>query len=141
MHSASDVSPSRLSALLPLRLVVGAGFMVHGLAKLSRGPAGFGRLLHLLGVPAPVATAWLVTLLEVFGGLAIVLGVAVTLVSIPLICTLLVAIVKVHFRYGFSAVNTIGLTPSGPVFGPPGYEVAVLYIAALVALARRPKGQ
>ena len=33
-----------------------------------------------------------------------------------------------------------GLTERNAVmFGPPGYEVALLYIAALVALARRPK--
>jgi putative oxidoreductase len=32
-------------------------------------------------------------------------------------------------------VNTIGLTPEGPVFGPPGYEINLLYIGALLALA------
>jgi putative oxidoreductase len=47
---------------------------------------------------------------------------------------MLVALVTIHWRYGFSAINTIGLTPSGPVFGPPGYEVNLLYIAGLLAL-------
>jgi putative oxidoreductase len=42
-------------------------------------------------------------------------------------------IVQIH--YGFSSVNTIGLTPSGPLFGPPGYEINRLYMAALIALA------
>jgi putative oxidoreductase len=37
-------------------------------------------------------------------------------------------------HYGFSAVNTIGLTAAGPVFGPPGYEINLLYLGALVAL-------
>ena len=37
-------------------------------------------------------------------------------------------------KYGFSAVNTIGLTPEGPQLGPPGYEINLLYIAGLVAL-------
>jgi putative oxidoreductase len=32
-------------------------------------------------------------------------------------------------------VNTIGLTSNGPVFGPPGYEINMLYIAALIALS------
>ena len=36
-------------ALLPLRLVIGLGFLVHGMAKWSRGPAAFGRLLEYLG--------------------------------------------------------------------------------------------
>ena len=40
----------------------------------------------------------------------------------------------VQLRYGFSSVNTVGLTPSGPLFGPPGYEINLLYIAALIAL-------
>jgi len=34
----------------------------------------------------------------------------------------------------YEAVNTIGLTSSGPIFGPPGYEVNLLYIGALLAL-------
>jgi putative oxidoreductase len=121
--------------LLPLRLVMGAGFLAHGLAKLSRGPAKFGLLLHQAGVPFPVPTAWLVTALEILGGLALIVGLLVTLVSIPLIVSMLVAIVTVQGHYGFSAVNTIGLTPTGPVFGPPGYEINLLYIAGLLALA------
>ena len=40
-------------ALLPLRLVVGYGFIAHGAAKWSRGPENFGNLLHLVGVPFP----------------------------------------------------------------------------------------
>jgi hypothetical protein len=42
--------------------------------------------------------------------------------------------VYVNIKYGFSAVNTIGITPEGPQLGPPGYEVNLLYIAGLVAL-------
>ena len=121
--------------LLPLRVVVGSGFIVHGLAKWSRGPANFGKLLHVLGVPAPVPTAWLVTLLEIFGGAAILAGVFVALVSIPLIVSMLVAMFTVHWRFGFSSINTIGLTSSGPLFGPPGYEIDLLYIASLIVLA------
>ena len=47
---------------------------------------------------------------------------------------MLVAMFKVHLRYGFSSIKTIGLGADGPVFGPPGYEVNLLYIAGLVAL-------
>jgi putative oxidoreductase len=120
--------------LVPLRLVIGAGFMAHGWAKWSRGPASFGNLLHQIGVPLPALTAWAVTLLEVFGGLAILVGAFVVIASVPLILNMLVAMFTVQLRYGFSSVNTIGLTPSGPVFGPPGYEINLLYIAGLLAL-------
>jgi putative oxidoreductase len=122
-------------ALVPLRLIVGFGFISHGLAKWNRGPANFGKLLHVLGVPYPVPTAWMVTMLELFGGLAILVGVLTALVSIPLIVSMLVATFTVHLRFGFSSINTIGLTAAGPVFGPPGYEIDLLYAASLVALA------
>jgi len=121
--------------LIPLRLVIGYGFMAHGWAKLNRGPEGFGKLLHQIGVPLPELTAWMVTLLELLGGLAILAGALVAIVSIPLILSMLVAMFTVHLRYGFSSVNTIGLTDAGPVFGPPGYEMNLLYIAGLLALA------
>ena len=120
--------------LLPLRLIVGCGFIAHGTAKWSRGPANFGKLLQQIGVPLPTTTAWIVTLLEVFGGLAILAGVFVAIASVPLILSMLVAMFTVQLRYGFSSVNTIGLTTSGPIFGPPGYEINLLYVAALLAL-------
>ena len=131
------LSPSlpRGWTLLPIRLAVGVGFLMHGLAKYSRGPEKFAKLLRYVGTPLPIPTAWAVTMLELFGGLAIIVGALVTLVALPLIVTMLVATLSIHVHYGFSSVNTIGVTPAGPVFGPPGYEINVLYIAALVVLA------
>jgi putative oxidoreductase len=122
-------------ALLPLRLLVGYGFLAHGAAKWARGPENFGKLLEQIGLPLPTATAWMVTLVEVFGGLAILLGAFVAIASIPLMVTMLVAMFTVQLRYGFSSVRTVGLTASGPVFGPPGYEINLLYVAALLTLA------
>ena len=121
-------------ALLALRLVVGYGFIAHGMAKWTRGPAKFARLLDVIGVPFPLPNAWLVTFVEVFGGLAILVGAFVAIASIPLIVSMLVAMFTLQLRYGFSSVNTIGLTPSGPIFGPPGYEINLLYISALLTL-------
>lgn len=121
-------------APLPLRLIIGFGFMAHGWAKLSRGPAGFAKLLDQIGAPLPEATAWVSTLVELLGGLAIFVGAFVEVVSIPLIIMMLVAMFTVHLENGFSSINTIGLTADGPKFGPPGYEVNLLYIAGLVSL-------
>ena len=121
--------------LLALRLVVGYGFLAHGLAKAAKGPAGFARLLHVIGVPFPVVTAWAVMLLEIFGGIALLLGLFIALASVPLIASMIVAMFTIHWRNGFSAINTIGLTPTGPVFGPPGYEINLLYVTALLVLA------
>ena len=119
---------------LPLRLIIGIGFMAHGWAKLSRGPSGFAGLLTQIGAPLPEATAWVSTFVELLGGLAIFVGAFVEVVSVPLIVMMLVAMFTVHLKYGFSSINTIGLTPNGPQFGPPGYEVNLLYIAGLLAL-------
>ena len=74
------------------------------------------------------------TLLEIFGGLALLIGAFVTIVSVPLILSMLGAMFTVNIKYGFSAVNTIGLTHEGPKLGPPGYEINLLYIACLVVL-------
>ena len=119
---------------LPLRLVIGFGFMAHGWAKLSRGPSGFAKLLTQIGAPLPETTAWVSTFVELLGGLAIFVGAFVEVVSVPLIVMMLVAMFTVHLKYGFSSINTIGLTQDGPRFGPPGYEVNLLYIAGLLSL-------
>ena len=118
-----------------LRLVMGYGYMVHGWAKLNHGnPAGFEKLITQIGAPFPHVTAWIVPCIELGGGFALILGAFTAVTAVPLICTMLVAIFTVHFKYGFSSIKTIGLTPDGPIFGPPGYEVALLYIAGLVTL-------
>jgi putative oxidoreductase len=121
--------------LLPLRVVIGYGFLAHGLAKWARGPAGFAAMLHQLGVPLPYPAAWVVTLVEVAGGIAILAGLWVAVASVPLAASMLVAMFTIHIHFGFSAVNTIGLTPAGPLFGPPGYEINLLYLAGLGVLA------
>jgi len=124
----------RQLAPLFLRLAIGFGFMAHGWAKLSRGPEGFARLLTQLHVPFPHIMAWISTLTEILGGFAIFSGIFVSVAAIPLICTMLVAMFSIHIHYGYSSVKTIGLTPQGPLFGPPGYEINLLYISGLIAL-------
>ncbi len=119
---------------IPLRLIVGFGFMQHGFAKLSKGVDAFVAILQAMGVPAPHVMAWLVILTELLGGFAVFVGALVALVSIPMIAVLLVAIFTVHLPYGFSSIKLRAITPDGAVFGPPGYECDLLYIACLVAL-------
>jgi putative oxidoreductase len=115
-------------------LIVGFGFMQHGLAKLSRGSEAQAVILHALGVPAPHLMAWVNILTELLGGLAVFVGAFVTLASIPLAILLLVAIFTVHLPNGFLTVKLIAVTPTGAQFGPVGYEMNLLYLACLVAL-------
>jgi len=121
-------------APIPLRLIVGFGFMEHGFAKLSKGPDAFAAILHALAVPAPHFMAWLTILIELLGGLAILLGAFVSLVSLPMAALLLVAIFTVHLPYGFSSIKLMAVTAAGAQFGPVGYECNLLYLACLAAL-------
>jgi putative oxidoreductase len=121
-------------APIPLRLIVGFGFMEHGVAKLSKGPDAFAAILHALAVPAPHLTAWFTILTELLGGLAILLGAFVSLVSLPMAVLLLVAIFTVHLPYGFSSIKLMAVTATGAQFGPPGYECDLLYLACVAAL-------
>jgi putative oxidoreductase len=121
--------------LLPLRLLVGYGFVAHGYAKLARGPATFANILAAIGVPHPVPIAWVTTLCELLGGVALMLGAAVALLSVPLVIVMLTALFSVHLRYGFSSIRLKAFGPSGAEFGPVGYELNLLYIAGLIVLA------
>jgi len=128
--------PPRISewAPIPLRLIVGLGFMAHGFAKLSKGPDSFAAVLHALAVPAPHIMSWVTILTELLGGFAVLLGAFVPLVSLPMAVILLVAMFTVHLRYGFSSIKLMAVTAGGPQFGPPGYECDLLYLACLAAL-------
>jgi len=121
-------------APVPLRLIVGFGFIEHGFAKLARGPEVFAGILHAIGVPAPHVMAWATILTEVLGGLAVILGAFVALAALPLAALLVVATVTVHLPYGFSSIKLLSVTAAGAQFGPPGYELNLLYLAGLTAL-------
>jgi putative oxidoreductase len=120
--------------LLPLRLIVGFGFMEHGLAKLAKGPDVFANILQAMGVPGAHFMAWSTILVEILGGLAVILGVFVALASLPMAAVLLVAMFTVHLPYGCSSIKLEAVTAAGPQFGPPGYEVDLLYLACLAVL-------
>src|SRR5215470_12508623 len=126
--------PVAVWAPIPLRLIVGYGFMEHGFAKLSKGPENFAAILHAIGVPAPHFMAWLTILTELIGGLAVLLGAFVSLISLPLAALLLVAIFTVHLPYGFSSIKLLSVTAGRAQFGPPGYECDLLYLACLAVL-------
>jgi putative oxidoreductase len=121
-------------APIPLRLIVGYGFIEHGVAKLSRGPEVFVAILQAIGVPAPHFMAWFTILTELIGGLAVLLGAFVPFVSVPMAGLLFTAVLTVHLPYGFSSIKLLSVTSGRAQFGPPGYELDLLYIACLAAL-------
>ncbi len=117
-----------------LRLIVGYGFLMHGYAKLARGPESFAGVLTTLGVPMPFVLAWLTTLVELIGGFAVLVGAFVPIAAVPMAIVLLTALFTVHLPYGFFSVKLVEVNQSGIRFGTVGYEIILLYLAGLGAL-------
>jgi putative oxidoreductase len=119
---------------IPIRLIVGYGFMAHGYAKLARGPEKFAHILDSLGMPVPDFLAWTTVIVELVGGLAVTIGAFVPLAVVPMVAVLLVAIFTVHLPNGFSSIKLQSVDAAGAHFGQPGYETDLLYLAGLMAL-------
>ena len=119
---------------VPLRLIVGYGFMAHGYAKIARGPGVFAAILDGIGVPAPHLMSWVTIAVELAGGLAVLIGAFVVWASAPMAAVLVVAALTVHLPNGFSSIKLVAVTAAGAQFGQPGYEADLLYLACLAAL-------
>ena len=92
--------------LLTLRLGLATVFMYHGSQKLfgafgGPGLEGFTGYLTQLGIPFASLNAVLAASTEFFGGVALLVGLFVPLVSIPMVFTMLVAAFSAH--QGFNA--------------------------------------
>jgi putative oxidoreductase len=106
--------------LLLVRLVFGAGILVHGWGKIQRPFSWMGP-----EAPVPGILQALAALSEFGGGLALILGLLTPLAMFGLACTMLVAILMVH-------------VPAGDAFvargGGRSYEMAALYLAVSVMM-------
>jgi len=116
-------------AALPLRLILGGSMAAHGITKFTGGIENATGFFESVGIPAPGLMAPLVAVLETVGGLALIAGAFVPIVSLVLIAVMLGAMFSVHWANGFFFMNQ-----------PPGYEVNLLYIAGLAALAMMGAG-
>jgi putative oxidoreductase len=119
---------------IPLRLIVGFGFIQHGYAKLARGPEDFIGVLHQMGLPSSFLLGWLTIIVELVGGLMILVGALIPLAALPMMILLFVAIITVHLPNGFSSIKLRSFDAAGAHFGQPGYETDLLYLASLLAL-------
>jgi putative oxidoreductase len=99
--------------LLILRFELAAIFWSHGWPKLNpksamKGPVGFSGYLQQMKVPAPLAAAWAVALLETLGSVLLVLGLLVRPIGLLLAIDMLVAIVLARKGAKFSSPEGIG---------------------------------
>ncbi len=115
---------------LLLRLLLGGLFMAHGAQKLgiidSGGVAGVAAYFKSLGITPPILWAWVVTLTEFFGGIAIFFGLLTRAACGLVIVDMAVAIVRAHWAFGFDV-------------GKGGFELALSFaVMALVLLMLGP---
>ena len=116
-----------------LRLCVGAVFVAHGAQKLfgvwgGPGLDGTTAYFSTLGLNPPYPLAAIAALTEFAGGLLLLIGWLTRWVAMALAIDMLVAIVKVHYKYGFFL--NWNLTP----FKGHGMEYSIVLIGALVCL-------
>jgi putative oxidoreductase len=108
-------------ALAIVRIITGVIFIAHGYQKLFvYGLAGISDGFTKMGAPMPTVTAPLVTFLELFGGIGLVIGFLTRLIALGLLIDMLGAILIVHLAAGF--------------FMPTGYEFALLLMVSSLAL-------
>ena len=94
-------------APLALRLYLAPIFWMAGSSKLSDMEstiAWFGNPDWGLGLPLPALMAWLATLTEAVGAFLLLIGFSVRWVSLPLMVTMLVAALTVHWQNGWLAI-------------------------------------
>ena len=123
---------SRFSPAAPLllRLVTGVVMAAHGWEKLQGGPAGFGEgMLAGLGVPAPVLVAWVVTAIELGGGLLLIAGLLTRIAALLNSAVLIGAISLVKIDVGLIADEGAGA------------ELDLALLAGLVAVALTGPGR
>lgn len=89
-----------------LRVVTGVIFLMHGQQKLFEfGIGGVTGMMTGLSVPAPGLMAVIVTLVEVVGGIALILGAFTRIAALLVAIDVLVAFFLVHLPNGFFASN------------------------------------
>jgi putative oxidoreductase len=110
-------------AALGLRVTTGALFLFHGLVKLFVfTPAGTAGYFESIGLPG--ALGYLTMLVEIAGGIALILGFKARIVSLALVPVLLGAAWFGHGSSGFNWSN-----PNG------GWEYPVMWAVVMAALA------
>ena len=106
--------------LLIVRLVFGAGIMIHGWQKIS-SPGGMFGWMPQGGVP-PILQG-LAAFAEFGGGLALILGLLTPLAGLGIACTMAVAILMVHRSDPFVGRG-----------GEPSQESAAVYLAVALLM-------
>jgi putative oxidoreductase len=85
--------------LLLLRLAIGAVFVAHGYPKVFGGLQQFGQSVAGFGFPAWLG--YVAAFTEFVGGLLLIFGILTRYAAFGLVCMMVVAVWKVHWKNGF----------------------------------------
>lgn len=89
-----------------LRISIGSVMALHGYQKLSAGPgdaAGVSSTVSDVGLPFPVVLGWIVTIIELAGGFALILGLFTRLFASAIAVVLAGVILLVKAEVGLIA--------------------------------------
>jgi uncharacterized membrane protein YphA (DoxX/SURF4 family) len=100
---------------LLIRLMAGGVFLWEGILKFVYVNQGVGRFTKL-GFPAPGATAHLVAIFEIVGGLLLVSGLLTRLTAIPFVVEMLVAMLSTKVSL-YLGTSPLPLPPAPPQVG------------------------
>lgn len=104
--AGSDKNVDR--AMLVLRLVLPAIFIVHGYQKVFVfGIAGVTGMFTQMGIPMAVVVAPFISVLELVGGIALLFGLFTRVAAFLLACDMFGAMLFVHGKNGYSAPKGI----------------------------------
>lgn len=87
-------------SLLILRVIVGLMFAAHGWQKVQQGIPGVTSFFGSAGIPFPMFFAYLITYLELIGGVALAAGLFTHWLSKLFAIEMLVAFFTVHLERG-----------------------------------------
>src|SRR3954466_2187247 len=91
------------AALLIIRVVLFISFLLHGLQKYNMGLSNVGASFTKMGIPLGSLAGPGITLLEIIGAVALLLGLGTRIVALLLVCDMLGAIAFVHAKNGYIA--------------------------------------
>lgn len=125
-------------APLALRLYLAPIFIAVGLHKATHFEDIVSWFEYSLNLPAPALMAFLATAAELVGGFALLLGVAVRWMALPLMATMLVAAVTAHWENGWFAVaSSDPETSIASVLAPIGFPGAEASLENSQEVAKR----
>jgi putative oxidoreductase len=115
-------------SLMIARVVTASLFMAHAIVRIVKNTIpGFGSFMESLGFPNGVMVVWMITVVEIVAGLALIVNRQVKIAASALFTIAFVGIILIHYRQGWF-VGEHGT-------GGSEYSVALMVLLLIIACA------